>query len=680
MRIDWKPFATGVVLLVLAYAVYWPGLSGAFLFDDFGNLPPLGDYGPIEHAWQAWAWITSGFAGPTGRPIALASFLLDTQRWPAPPEVFKQTNVWIHLLNGLLLGGLLRALALALGLNRSRALWVAVLGAGLWLLHPLWVSTTLYVIQRMAMLAALFVFAGLWAFVQGRLWLRAGKPLRGYVAMSAGLALGTLLAVLSKENGALLPLLAWLIEVFVFDADGRARDRDGRFFLWWRRVFILLPGALLLAYLAYQLPMLFSGQHFGRDFTPAERVLTETRIVWDYLRELWLPGLHDGGLFNDDIAVSTSLFHPLSTLFATLGLLALMLLAVALRFARSPLARTVGLALAFYFVGQLLESTFIPLELMFEHRNYLPAGLMFFPLALWLVGRTSTSVRWPVWTAVLLLSLLALLTAKRADVWGKPFSQALAWAHEHPHSARAQSYLANFWEQTGNYPEAEKLLDAAFAEHPNDLLVLANRAFLACDMGSAPAGLSAALLKLAGNGDLAANVTAYQFDTFLGRLQQDCTVFGTGFGMKLVTAALANPQVATAPDTQRSLLSRQAQFYLAEHQPQAAFDDFVRALQLPNTEPGARLLFAATLASAHHQALALRLLDTVPAPWQNIRGWSMPDIHRRIVWDAGFYQDSEAHLRKVLTEELAQKTAASADAPTVELAPATHPTPTPATR
>ncbi|MBD3816564.1 MAG: hypothetical protein IE913_08975, partial [Halothiobacillus sp.] len=65
MRIDWKPFAAGLFLLALAYLVYLPGLSGAFLFDDFGNLPPLGDTGPINHAWQAWAWITSGFAGPT---------------------------------------------------------------------------------------------------------------------------------------------------------------------------------------------------------------------------------------------------------------------------------------------------------------------------------------------------------------------------------------------------------------------------------------------------------------------------------------------------------------------------------------------------------------------------------------------------------------------------------------
>lgn len=652
MRIDWKPFVAGVFLLALAYIVYLPGLSGAFLFDDFGNLPPLGDTGPIHHAWQAWAWITSGFAGPTGRPISLASFLIDTRTWPAPPEGFKHTNVVIHLINGLLLAGLSHALARGFGLDRRRALWVGVLAAGFWLLHPFWVSTTLYVIQRMAMLAALFVFAGLWAFVHGRLQLRAGKPIRAYIWMSMGLALGTLLATFSKENGALLPLLAWVIEAFVFDTDQRALDRDGKWFIWWRRLFIYLPSAVLLAYMAYQLPMLFAGQTYGRNFTPWERLLSETRIVWTYLRDLWLPGLHDGGLFNDDIRISTGLLQPISTLFAALGILLLVVVSVLARMARTPWVRAVGLAIAFYFLGQLLESTWLPLELMFEHRNYLPAGLMFLPLAVFLVQHTTSKQRWPAWTAVAILTVFALLTTKRADVWGKPFVQALSWAHQHPDSARAQSYLANFWEQTGNYPEAERLLDGAFKKHPDDLLVLANRAFVACDMNAAPAGLKTSLLNLAKRGDLAQNVTGYQFDTFLGRLQSDCTVFGPNFGMQLIDAALLNPTVKRSDTAQRSLLHRRALYWLKENAPERAFADMKKALLLPGAEPGSRLLFAAELASAHQPALALDLLNEVPSTLQNIHGWNMPAIHRRVLRSAGFYQDGEAHLRMELQKDL----------------------------
>lgn len=662
MRIDWKPFAAGTFLLALAYVVYLPGLSGAFLFDDFGNLPLLGDTGPIRHAWQAWAWITSGFAGPTGRPIALASFLIDTRVWPAPPEVFKHTNVVIHLLNGVLLAGLSHALARGLGVSARRAGWVAVLAAGFWLLNPFWISTTLYIIQRMAMLAALFVFAGLWAYAHGRLQLQAGKPIRAYVWMSLGLGLGTLLATLSKENGVLLPLLAWVIEAFVFDADQRALDRCGRRFIWWRRVFIYLPSAVLLAYMVYQLPMLFSGQTYGRNFTPWERLLTETRIVWTYLRELWLPGLHDGGLFNDDIRLSTNLFHPISTLFAALGIVVLIAIAGLTRMARTAWIRAVGLAIAFYFVGQLLESTWLPLELMFEHRNYLPASLMFLPLAMFLVQHVTAKQCWPTWTAVAILAAFALLAAKRADVWGKPFIQALSWAQQHPDSARAQSYLANFWERTGNYAQAERLLDEAFKKHPDDLLVLANRAFVACDMHSAPEGLKSSLLNLAKRGNLAQNVTGYQFDTFLGRLQTDCTVFGQDFGMRLIDAALHNPTVKHSDTARRSLLHRRALYWLKEKAPENAFADMKKALLLPGAEPGSRLLFAAELASANYPALALKLLNEVPSSLEDIHGWSMPDIHRRVLRHAGFYQDGETHLRQELRKDLAAQNLLDPDA------------------
>ncbi len=209
------PVLALLALLLLAWAVYWPGRHGSFLFDDYSNLGTLGDYGPIHSFWKAVAFITSGFAGPTGRPVALASFLLDARDWPAAPLPFKLTNVAVHLLCGAVLAGLLRALSRVSGAAPRRAAWVGVLGAGLWLLDPFWVSTTLYVVQRMAMLAALFGLAALWGYVRGRELLAQGRVRTGYLGISVSLGLGTLLATLSKENGALVPLLAWVLEAWV---------------------------------------------------------------------------------------------------------------------------------------------------------------------------------------------------------------------------------------------------------------------------------------------------------------------------------------------------------------------------------------------------------------------------------------------------------------------------------
>src|SRR5579859_1790245 len=96
------------VLLCIAWFAYRPGLSGVFLFDDFANLPTLGAYGPVDNAAAFWRYLTSGNADPVGRPLALLSFLLDANNWPADAYAFKRDNVLLHLLNGALLALLLR--------------------------------------------------------------------------------------------------------------------------------------------------------------------------------------------------------------------------------------------------------------------------------------------------------------------------------------------------------------------------------------------------------------------------------------------------------------------------------------------------------------------------------------------------------------------------------------------
>ena len=643
-----------VALLALAFVVYWPGRHGAFLFDDFSNLATLGAYGPIDRWWKVVAFLTSGFAGPTGRPLALATFLLDARNWPAAPEAFKLSNVALHLLNAALLTGLLAALGRALGVERWRAAAAAVLAAGLWLLDPFWVSTTLYVVQRMAMLAATFVIAGLWGYAHGRSVLHAGRRRAGYLWMSTALALGTVLATLSKENGALLPLLAWVLEATVFDRYGTARETLGRGFLRWRRVFIVLPALLLLGYLASSLPALLHGSYQGRDFTPGQRLLTEGRVLWTYLRDLWLPRAHDGGLFHDDFTVSHGLLSPATTLFAWLGIAALLVFSMRARRARTDWLAASAAAIGFFFAGHLIESTWLQLELVFEHRSYLPAILMFWPLALALLRGARDRAgrwRWPTWLALALLALFATQTARRAATWGAPFQQALQWAREHPQSPRAQAYLANVWSRTGNQTEAARLLDDALRDHPRDLLLLINRSDVACAADMAPQGLRDALLRVVATTGLGNPVTLYQFDRLLDAAQS-CTVFGTNFEADLLHAAERNP-AATSPVVGRDLLHRDALLVLRHGDATRAYVLDLRALRVSTPPPGARLRFAAELASAGQPKLALQLLDAVPSPLDSIHGWSMAACHQRWLRHVGFYRDSERHLRTVLRREIA---------------------------
>ena len=155
---------TLLALLAACAATCWAyaaGLQGGFLFDDWVNLNALGATGPVDNWPTLLRYISSGAADPTGRPLALLSFLIDARDWPADPAPFLRTNLVLHLVNGVLLFALLRLLGTAApsraGDTARDATGPALLGAAAWMLHPLFVSTTLYVVQREAMLSTLFV-------------------------------------------------------------------------------------------------------------------------------------------------------------------------------------------------------------------------------------------------------------------------------------------------------------------------------------------------------------------------------------------------------------------------------------------------------------------------------------------------------------------------------------------
>ena len=173
--------------------------------------------------------------------MSLASFTLDGQTWPTDPRPFRVTNLVIHLVNGILIFFLVR-LIFSTTHDRERAERLALLCAALWLLHPLLVSTTAYVVQRMAQLSALFTLAGLICYVLGRKRL-SERPRSGWTWIIAGMGICGLLAVLSKENGILLPLYALTIELTVFGSTAPGRRH--------RKALIVMLCAPLLALLAY---------------------------------------------------------------------------------------------------------------------------------------------------------------------------------------------------------------------------------------------------------------------------------------------------------------------------------------------------------------------------------------------------------------------------------------------
>jgi tetratricopeptide (TPR) repeat protein len=471
----WVAIAWAAVLAA-TIAAYWKGLGGPFLFDDFGSIAAMGNYGGVTD-WETFKqFVFRGHAGPTGRPLSLATFLVDGTNWPTEPWPFKRTNLVIHLLCGTVLAILTYQVLRIVGAGRRHARWVALVTAGAWLLHPFLVSTTLYVVQRMAQLATLFVFAGLVGYLYGRTRV-ATDGLRAYAFMSVSLVLGTALALLSKENGALLPLLAGVFEITIVAASTRYRGQLARA---WVVTFLVLPSILIATYLAHTaISQDFFAIRPPRDFSLYERMLTQPRILADYLYNWFIPKLYTTGVFQDHFIKSTGLLSPITTLLAIV--LHVGLAGVALLRRRDwPLF---SLAVLFFYGGHLVESTVINLELYFEHRNYLPAAFLFLPLAEWAMRKLDTRVFWVAACATLLL--LGGFTRFAATIWQDYSMIVAASARKAPTSARAQGQYAMELFNSGNYDESIAVVDEALKTIPGrHSLLLVMRLNILCAGGN----------------------------------------------------------------------------------------------------------------------------------------------------------------------------------------------------
>jgi tetratricopeptide (TPR) repeat protein len=655
-----------VGMLALCVTAYWPGLRGGFLFDDFGNLNALGALGPVRDWASFCRYITSGHADPTGRPLALLTFLIDAQDWPAAPWPFKRTNLLLHLLNGGLLWSLLSTLGhlARTGTEKRHARKAALAGAAFWLLHPLFVSTTLYVVQREAMLSTTCVMLGLLIWLHGRgILLQGFHVARGITWCLAGLIGCTVLGTLAKANGALLPLMIVVIET-CFPATSssgswKALQIYRRFFLFAAGV----PSALLVGYLVWSgiHGIIIGGVVSGRSWTLAQRLLSEPRVLLDYLGLLWLPRPLSSGLFNDQYVVSTSLLHPLSTLFALVALAAMAVTAWAMRH-RKPV---IAVAILFFFAGQLLESSSIPLELYYEHRSYLPALLMFWPLGWWLTDhRNLTGLK--LCMLVLLPLGLASLTYLRAIEWGQPDAQALLWARINPQSPRAQAYAASFEIDQGHYVPAILRLTAALSNHPNEPQLTFTLINAYCGTGSVPvhavAEAVSAMRSTVQRGSLYANWLEHGLS-----LARDgkCRSLNLNDIGRMADAGSSNPALQT-PGIQQDFTYIRAQVYLAQGKAELAQEEFQRALDI-QVRPALALSAAATLGSEGYPKLGLDMLDYYEsiADRAQIPDPGMPHIHAWVLASQHYWPKEIAHLRSQLI----------ADAMTRHASPDSQPSP-----
>jgi hypothetical protein len=458
-----------MALLAVGWFVYQPALTGTFLLDDHSNLAGLQS---VTDARSALHFVLTGDAGPVGRPLALASFLPQASAWGLDATPFIRANILVHLLNGLLVFLFSRQLARVVLRDRGDILLLAFATTALWLLMPLLASSSLLIVQRMTTLSATFVLLGLNAYMIARKRID-NSPNAALVAMSLALVIATLLATLTKENGALLPVFALVLEATIL-----RHPQSLSLLRWniWRGLFLGAPALLILAFLLLQVP--YNEDIVARrEFTAFERLFSEARILWEYLFNAFFSWSGQLGPFHEFRPVRNLLTDPL-TVASTCAWL--VIVAAALRMRRRY--AIMAFAALWFLAGHMIESTTIPLELYFEHRNYVPIIGPVFALCygiLSLRGRFNRIARAGL-VAYIVVNAGVLYGV--TSLWGNPLLAAAYWYERDPGSVRAATTLATRQLSEMGPETAVDTLRAFASQNPEHAYIRIPELNLACSL------------------------------------------------------------------------------------------------------------------------------------------------------------------------------------------------------
>lgn len=492
-------FASSLGCALLAVVFFLPGLGGGFIFDDTPNIVENTALHLSAITWQDLPYAAYSFQPGNGsRALSMFSFALDYWRGGLDASVFKTTNLIIHALTTLALAFVFRLLFLLSDWPARRAALTALVLTTLWAIHPLQISSVLYVVQRMQTLVTLFMVLAIWSYLEMRRAQIKGDRSRHFGLLAL---LFWALGLASKEDAILLPLYTLGIELTVLNFRAASQASENL----WRKLYqgLVLLGAL--AFLLYFLPKHWNWESYpGRDFSSPERLMTQGWILLMYLGQIFVPLPGNMPFYYDHIEVSRSLWSPWYVLPSWLLIAGVLYSAWKVRQTRPLLALGIWL----FFAGHFITSNIVNLELAFEHRNHLPligAVMVFGELVRWVYTRYAIRPQLALFGACFVLTALASATSVRAHAWGEPLRFAQWNVQAAPYSARAWLELCGVYFQRSNQDKDSPYLDQAVETCRQGVA-----------MTQAPALLSNIIIFRTIKGD----VTPEDWDLFLKNLEQ----------------------------------------------------------------------------------------------------------------------------------------------------------------
>lgn len=433
--------------VLVSVATYWSGLSGPFIFDDFPNL--------VNNQWLSLRgntlvdWRSAMFSSESSilrRPVAMFTFTMQQAvfgQLDALPS--KAINLSFHAACIVMVFIVCREISRAplLRLSERQADLFPLITAAVWGFNPLHVSTVLYPVQRMAILATFFSFVALYVFLRFRnAWVGSKPTVDQLIACALWFGMALFIAIYAKENAVLVIWLVTVIEVTFYRGFlGCYRPVQMLGVSW---LVFLIPTILILVLALSNLDWIRAG-YVVRPFDLTERVLTEFRILWSYASWFAFPQLGALGMFHDDIVLSSHWTRPITTVLAAVGWLGVLAVS-SVYLTKLP---ELMFGALFFLIGHSIESSVLALELVFEHRNYFPT----FGLALLISVLSCRMLDWldrhgvsrylAYMPLVTFVFALAFSTAVRAGTWSSEIKLSQTSVAHHADSARSGLLYGN---------------------------------------------------------------------------------------------------------------------------------------------------------------------------------------------------------------------------------------------
>lgn len=370
---EWPRWKVLLLITLAVVAVYSNSFDADFHFDDTHNI--IQNYRIRDFSRLGW------YVTHAKRPVSYFTFWVNYSLSGLDVTGFHILNVAIHILAAFFMYLFVHQ-TLTLPSVRERygkyAFIIALSSSLLWALNPVQTQAVTYIVQRMASMAGMFYLIAFYTYARFRTAQRPGQS-RLFLILTV---LFYLLSVGSKENTALFPLAVVAYELIFF------HQTDIRFFRKYGKY--VISAAVMLAAIVYFINngLTFFGfkgeqnifdimrMYNDKPFTMAERIMTEWRVLVHYFLLFVMPlGYSDkSGLYirlniDYDYPISHGLFDPVSTFFCLVVLAGLLVYAFQCRKTRPVFC----FFILWYFINNIIESTFLPLAPVFEHRVYLPS-------------------------------------------------------------------------------------------------------------------------------------------------------------------------------------------------------------------------------------------------------------------------------------------------------------------